>query len=66
MKQMLKDIRIMYDDPITIFYDNLGAIKISKNLVLHSNTKHILIKFHFMREKLNEKEVKLEYVSTKE
>jgi precorrin-6x reductase len=63
---MLKDIRFLYDEPISIFYDNSSAFKISKNLLLHSKTKNISIKFHFLREKVNEKEARLEYVSTKE
>lgn len=58
---MLKDIKIKYDEPITIYYDNKSAINISKNLVLHSKTKHLSIKYHFLREKVNEKEVILYY-----
>ena len=38
----------------------------SKNLVLHSKTKHITIKYHVLREKVAEKEIRLEYVNTKE
>ena len=38
----------------------------SKNLVLHSKTKHISIKYHILREKFAEKEFRLEYISTKE
>ena len=30
--------------PIVMFYDNTSAINISKNLVMHSKTKHIGIK----------------------
>lgn len=63
---MLKDIRVIFDEPTTIYYDNSSVINISKNPVLHSKTKHISIKFHFLREEVNEKEVRLEYVSTKE
>jgi hypothetical protein len=37
-----------YDEPISIFCDNTSAISISKNLVMHSKTKHIPIKFHFL------------------
>lgn len=37
-----------------------------KNLVQHSKMKHVSIKYHFLREKVNEEEVKLEYISTKE
>jgi len=63
---MLKDIRTMFEEPVTIFYDNLSAISISKNPVLHSNKKHISIKFHFLREKVNENEVRLEFFSSKD
>ena len=38
----------------------------SKNSILHSKTKHISIKYHMLREKVAEKEIGLEYVSTKE
>ena len=38
----------------------------SKNHVLHSKTKHISIKYHVLREKAIEKEIRLEYVSTKD
>jgi hypothetical protein len=49
MKQTLEDLQIRYDDPITINYDNTSAISISKNPVIHSKTKHIPIKYHFLR-----------------
>ena len=33
---------------------------------MHSKTKHIPIKFHFLREHVTEKNIRLEYVDTKE
>jgi len=66
MKQTLKDIRVVYEEPISIFCDNTSAINISKNPVMHSRTKHILIRYHFLREKVTENEIKMEYVSTKD
>ena len=66
MKQMLEDMHIKYDEPISIFCDNTSAISISKNLVMHSKTKHIPIKFHFLREQLMSKFIKLEYIGTKD
>jgi hypothetical protein len=33
---------------------------------MHSKTKHIPIKFHFLREQVSQKVVKVEYVDTKE
>jgi len=52
MKQTLKDIRVVYEEPISIFCDNTSAINISKNLVMHSRTKHISIRYHFLRKKV--------------
>jgi hypothetical protein len=48
MKKTLQDIQVEYHEPIMIFFDNISSISISKNQVMHSKTKHILIKFHFL------------------
>ena len=61
---MLEDIHIQYVEPISIFCDNTSAINISKNPVMHSKTKHIPIKFHFLREQVMFKVIKLEYIGT--
>ena len=63
---MLKDMHIHYDDPIPIFCDNTSAISVSKKPVMHSKTKHIPIKYHFLREQVLSKVIKLEYVGTKD
>ena len=36
------------------------------NLVMHTKTKHITIKYHYLRELVQDKEVKVEYVKTKD
>ena len=66
MKQTLQDIHVTCNEPIPILCDNTSAISISKNLVMHSKTKHIPIKFHFLQEQVTEKNIKLEYFGTKE
>jgi hypothetical protein len=65
MKQNLTDIQVEYDDPITIYCDKTSAISILKNTVMHSKTKHIPIKYHFLWEQVTEKNIKVEYVGTK-
>ena len=65
-KQFLEGIEIEIKDPIVIYYDNTSAINISKNQVMHSKKKHIAIKYHFLRELVQDKEVRLEHVDTKE
>eukprot|EP00253_Pinus_taeda_P031200 PITA_31200 len=66
MMQTLQDLQITCTPPISIFCDNTSAISISKNLVMHSKTKHIPIKYHFLREQVLQQKVKLEYVPSKE
>ena len=66
MKQMWEDIHNHYDTPIPIYCDNTSAISISKNPVMHSKTKHIPIKFHFLRDQVMNKVIKLEYIGTRD
>jgi bifunctional DNase/RNase len=66
MKQTLTDIQVDYDEPIPIYCDNKSAISISKNPVMHSKMKYIPIKYQFLREQFAEKNIKVEYVGTKE
>ena len=66
MKQTLKDIHVHYNEPITILCDNTSGISISKNPVMHSKTKHIPIKYHFIREHVLEKTLKLKHIGTKD
>jgi hypothetical protein len=51
MIQTLAYLEVKYTSPIPIHCDNSIAISASKNLVFHSKTKHIPIKYHFLREK---------------
>jgi hypothetical protein len=66
MKQTLTNIQVEYDEPIPIYCDNTSAISISKNPVMHYKTKHIPIKYHFLREQVAKKNIKVDYVGTKE
>jgi hypothetical protein len=66
MKQTLTDIQVEYDESIPIYCDNTSTISISKNPVMHSKMKHIPIKYHFLQEQVAEKNIRVEYVGTKE
>ena len=60
---MLEEYNVK-QDVMTLFCDNLSAINISKNPVLHSRTKHIDIRHHFSRELVEEKVISMEHVAT--
>ena len=66
IKQLMKGMNMKILEPIIIFCDNASAINISKNPVMHAKNKHIAIKYHYLREQVQEKEVILEYVQSKE
>jgi hypothetical protein len=66
MKQTLKNIHVEYDEPIPMYCDNKSVVSISKNPLMHSMTKHITIKYHFLQEQVAEKNIRVEYVGTKE
>ena len=48
------------------YCENKNDINISNNLVKHKKTKQIAIKYHYLRKLIQDEEVKMEYVSTKE
>ena len=62
----MKDIAITFTEPAIIYCDNTSTINMSNNPILHSKTKNIAIKYHVLREKVAEKEIRLEYINTKE
>ena len=52
----------IYQEYLTIYCDNTSAINISKNLVQHSQTKHIEIRHHFIRELVEDSTLTLEFI----
>ena len=63
MKKLLSDYEIS-QDTIVVYCDNSNAIDISKNPVQHSKTKHIEIRYHFIRDLVEMKIMALEYIPT--
>ena len=51
-------------DPVTIYCDNTGAIANAKEPRTHSTTKHIKLRFHVIRQNIDEGEVKICKVDT--
>ena len=66
LKDLLKGMKEEVTKPVILYYDNTSAINISKNAVMHAKTKHIAIKYHYVRELVEGKKVKMEYIHTKE
>ncbi|GKF13582.1 hypothetical protein Tco_0055044 [Tanacetum coccineum] len=64
MKSQLTDYDIIYEN-VPIICDNTSAIAISNNLVLHSRTKHIDIRYYFIRDHVLKGDIELHFIPTK-
>ena len=51
---------------VKMFVDNMGAIDLSKNPVHHQRSKHIDLKYHFIRSKVIDGSFVLQYVPSKQ
>ena len=65
LSQWLKHMGNLYEPkPVLIFEDNQGTIALSHNPVGRQRSKHIDIRYHFIRQVLSEGEVILQYCPT--
>ena len=64
MSQFVREVSGVNIQPIGIFCDNTSSIKLAKNDAYHERTKHINVRYHHVREKLEEKQICIEHIST--
>ncbi len=65
LTQLLKELDISIPLPLRIFEDNQGAIAISNDPKHHPKTKHIEVKYHFIREKVDSGEIRIQHVESR-
>lgn len=66
MQRILKKIGGTQTDSIKIRCDNSSTIKLAKNPVFHGRTKHIGVRFHFLRNLTRDGSIDIEYCGTNE
>lgn len=59
LRRLLEMLQCQQQGPTKVFCDNVSAIKISKNHVLHGRSKHIDVRYHFLRDLCNDGTVDL-------
>lgn len=64
LRQLLTDLGSQNNQPISLFVDNQSTIRLVHNPEFHKRTKHIDIKFHFIKEKVENLEIETKYVPT--
>ena len=64
LQRLLKELGREAENTKTIYEDNQGAIALANNPEYHARTKHIDIQYHFVRECVENGDIKLEYCPT--
>ena len=66
MRQLLLDLKYGPITPTLIYEDNQSSICMAKNPLFHGRTKHIGIRYHFVREQVKKKNVEIIYCPSEE
>jgi hypothetical protein len=66
LRKLISDLFDQTPESTIIYCDNQSCIRLSEHPVFHERSKHIEIKYYFIRDKVWEGEVKLEYIPTDE
>jgi transposase InsO family protein len=68
-KQVIQELGIKEIEdvclPVRLHMDNQGAIAVSKHVSNHDRSKHIDIRYHYLRDLVNKEEVVIDYCETK-
>ena len=65
MRRILKEIGHSQIERTKIMCDNTSISKLTKNPVLHGRSKHIRVRFHFIRDLIKEGTVNLLFYGTR-
>jgi hypothetical protein len=65
MRQTLRDYGYKLTK-VPLLCDNESAIRMADNPVEHSRTKHIAIRYHFLRDHQQKGDIEIAYINTKE
>nr|GEY53475.1 zinc finger, CCHC-type [Tanacetum cinerariifolium] len=63
LKRLLSEITGWEEERITLKVDNISAIALVMNLFFHGRSKHIDIRYHFIRECVENGHINVEHIS---
>ena len=65
LRMIFHDLKITLPTTPNLWCDNIGAIALASNPVFHARMKHIEIDYHFIREKVINRDIQVKHISTK-
>ncbi|KAJ4781946.1 polyprotein [Rhynchospora pubera] len=66
LRQLLKEMNFAQEDATQIYLDSKSAIELAKNPVHHERSKHIDVRYHFIREQVKMKNIELIHVKSED
>ena len=66
VQSILKELGVKSSQAPCLWCDNLGATYLYVNHVFHARTKHIEIDFHFVRERVANKKLDIQFIYSKD
>ncbi|KAL9241610.1 hypothetical protein vseg_015702 [Gypsophila vaccaria] len=63
VQNILAELQVPFCEPPIIYCDNLSATHYSANPVFHSRMKHLALAFHFVRELVQNKMLRVQHIS---
>jgi hypothetical protein len=66
MRRILKNLSHVQEGSTVIMCDNSSTIKLSKNPIMYGKSKHIRVRFHFLRDLVKDGDIELVHCVTQE
>ena len=66
LRKLLSNLFDLQLDATFIYCDNQSCVKLLENPVFHDKSKHIEIKYHYIKDMVQRGAMKLKYVATNE
>jgi hypothetical protein len=63
---LLKEIQVYLAAPPMLWCENISALELASNPMFHARTKHIEVDYHFVREKVLNRDILLKFISTQD
>jgi hypothetical protein len=63
---LFKELKIFLSTPPVLWCDNVSAFVVASNPVFHARTKHIEVDYHFIREKVLNRDIIIKFISTQD
>lgn len=66
LRRLFAGLKVGPQEPTPLMEDNQGTIAMARNPVSHARTKHIDIRYHYLREAVKEGTINLSYCPTED